>query len=198
MAKRGYKGGGFFTDDITGKTTMLGSLTIAFVGIIMLGALGVLTYFLIKDFGKGQSTQPSGGPQNPVAPPMSNLPGRIKIAEIAQAPSAGQAVIYFSQAEGPGVSCETCTADFDIQLSYDGGNPKAPPAFKKETAPSKNGLLTFDYSVLTPSPGSNQNIRVNQTPPSFVNITVNARSVNPQTGVMGSLTSFNKRLAYIA
>lgn len=195
MAKRG---GGIFTyvaDPVTGATKYTSlSIILIFLLVVALVLAIVLPLMLLK---KDDDKKEGGGA---VAPPYSKLPGRITIAEVTQAPSAGQAIIYFSQAQASGTVCDTCTAVFDIIMTYSGGNPTQDPVHKQITAPSTSGVITFDYSVFTPdrhTPG--QNININTTPPTSVQLDITARSTNPQnpSKTSGS-TSFSKTIPYVA
>lgn len=195
MARRG---GGIFTyvaDPVTGATKFT-SLTIILIFLaIVAGVLAiVLPLVLLKPHDEEGPKEPRGK----VGPPMNQLPGRINIAEVAQAPSAGEAIIYFSLAEEAGTVCDTCTAEFDINLTYVGGSPTQSPAHKKVTSAATSGTARFEYgsstggfSPLTPG-GSNA------TPPTQVQVEITARSVVPGTGKLGAPTTFSKTLQYVA
>lgn len=192
MAKR--RGGGIFTyvtDPITGATEFTTFtyvlIVLLFVGIV----LAIVLPLTLIDRHKPE-TRTGGGA---VAPPMSQQPGRINIAEVAQSPSAGQAIIYFSQAEASGTTCDTCTAEFDVNISYVGGQPNPAPVFKKVTAPALSGTTTLDYSVSTQTGGTTPPL---PTPPTQINLSITSRSVNPQNGVKGAPTTFSKTLPYVA
>lgn len=196
MAKRG---GGIFTyvaDPLTGKTKLT-TLSIILILVIIVGI--VLAIVLPLTLGKRHDDipkEPSGGA---VAPPYNKRPGRINIAEVTQAPSAGEAIIYYSQAEEQGVLCDTCTAQFDINLTYIGGNPQPSPDHKIVTSPSLNGVARFDYGVFTPPPSTGgQNIRTNTTPPTQVQVEITARSMLPGSGISGGSTTFSKTIPYVA
>jgi len=192
MVKRSYKGGGWFTDDSGNFTTLSYAISSA-LSIIALVGLGVMIYVLIKVFGKKEEPEHSKG--HAVAPPISKQPGRINVAEVAQSPSAGQAIIYFSQAEAAGTTCESCTASFDIQMSYSGGMPVPAPSFQTVTTSPANGTVTFDYSVPTQTGGTTG---PQPTPPNSVSFSITARSINPETGATGLTTTFSKTIPYIA
>jgi hypothetical protein len=196
MAKRG---GGIFTyvaDPITGKTKLT-TLSIILILLLIVGI--ILAIVLPLTLGKKRDEPASKESGGAVAPPYSKRPGRINIAEVAQAPSAGQAIIYYSQAEEQGVLCDTCTAEFSINLSYVGGNPQPESQYKIVTSPSLNGVARFDYSVFTPPPTTGgQNIRTNTTPPTQVQVEISARSLVPGTGISGGTTTFSKTLPYVA
>lgn len=196
MAKRGA--GIFRTDPdpITGLTKLTW-VSIILIFVLVVGV--VLAIVLPLTLGKkdhDKHEQPSGG--GAVAP-MSNLPGRITIAEVAQAPSAGQGIIYFSQDQAAGTVCESCTAQFDINLSYSGGQPTPESTFKTVTSPSTSGVVTFDYSVsgsgFNPlTPGGNTT-----TPPNQVTVQITARSISSQDPTKkGGSTSFSKTIPYVA
>lgn len=199
MARRRHIGGNWFrtTDAITGVTTTnWGNVLILIVSILVLGLVaGVITWAVISNKPQSNQNQQTGG--GAVGPPISTIPGRITIAEVAQAPSAGQAIIYFSQAEASGTTCQTCTATFDVNMTYVGGNPTQPPGFKTVTAPSTSGTVTFEYGASTGgfsplTPGGN-----NTVPPSQVQLSITARSTNPQTGKSGPQTTFTKTIPYV-
>lgn len=161
----------------------LGLFMVVFITTIFGVIIWVLTKEKKHDSGGGGSATPSGGA---VDPGMSERPGRINIASVVQGPSAGQAIIYFSQAETMGVLCDTCTAMFDVNMTYTGGSPAPPAVYKPMTAPATSGVLTLDYSVngLT-------------TSPTQVTIDITARSKNPKTGITGGPTKFSQMLPYI-
>lgn len=196
MARRG---GGLFTyvaDPITGQTKYT-TLSIILILLVVVGVVLAIVLPLTlgkKDEEKHDERHDGGGRVSP----MDKIPGRLTIAEVAQAPSAGQGIIYFSQDQAAGTVCESCTATFDINLTYSGGQPTPEPTFKTVTAPSTSGVVTFDYSVsgsgfspLTPG-GSTS------TPPTQVSVQITARSINPQTGKHGGPTSFSKTIPYVA
>lgn len=201
MAKR--RGGGILwdVDPNTGITSFGLKNIVSILGIlVVLGVIGLIIFIVVKVVSqKGPETPSGGGGGEPkggsVAPPMSQQPGRIDIAEVAQSPSAGQAIIYFSQAEASGTTCESCSADFDINIKYTGGRPVPSPAFKKVSASAVNGTVTFDYSVPTQTGGSTG---PDVIPPTKIDVTITARSMNPQTGASGGPTSFRKTLPYVA
>jgi hypothetical protein len=202
MVKR--RGGGFFTTtysppggmavtEINWKNIILLILLIVVLGVII--GVSVWAGTRPKDQ-EGPSAPASGGK---VGPPMSQLPGRINIAEVAQAPSAGQGIIYFSQAEEAGTVCDTCEAVFDINLTYVGGTPQHEPDHRIVTTPALNGVARFDYSVFAPSPSTpGQDVRTNTSPPTQVQIEVTARSQVPGTGKRGPPTTFSKTIPYVA
>ncbi len=193
MARRG--GGIFRTtpDPITGATKLT-TLSIFLIFLLVVGIVLaiVLPLVLNKKDDKKDDETPSGGG---AVSPMSKIPGRLTIAEVAQAPSAGQGIIYFSQDQAAGTVCETCTAQFDINLSYSGGQPTPPASYKTVTAPSTSGVVTFDYSVPTDTGGSTP---PTPSPPTQVQIEVTARSQVPGTGKRGAPTTFSKTLQYVA
>lgn len=193
MAKRGGALIDYFrsVDPITGAskiTTLSIVLIFVLIVLVLLAVILPLTLGRDKDQEEPKESKKTG-------PPMSGIPGRITIAEVAQAPSAGQAIMYFSQAEASGTTCESCTAEFDVNITYSGGRPVPPPQYKKLTAPALSGTVTFEYSVPTQTGGST---RPDVEPPNQMDITVHARSVNTQTGQIGGATSFSKTLPYIA
>lgn len=200
MVKR--RGGGFFTTTINPpggipvtqtnwRNIFLFILVIVILGVI----IGVSVYYGTRPKEPSSEGQKGGGA---VAPPYSKRPGRINIAEVAQAPSAGQGIIYFSQAEEQGVLCDTCTAEFNINITYTGGTP-VEPQFKKVTSPSTSGVARFDYSVFIPPPSTpGQQIHTGTTPPTSMQVEVNARSMIPGTGISGGTTTFTKTLPYVA
>ncbi len=198
MAKRKIGGGWFSsTDPLTGATSRNWSnIFITIITVLVVLGVIVLILMLVLRHPKESEPAPSGG--GAVAP-MSNIPGPLTIAEVAQAPSAGQAIIYFSQDRVAGAACDTCTAQFDINLSYSGGQPTPGPIFRTVTAPSTSGVVTFDYSVsgsgfspLTPG-GSTS------TPPNQVGVKITARSISSQDPTKkGSPTSFSKTIPYVA
>jgi hypothetical protein len=195
MARRRYTGGGWFRDDITGDPTILGSGVVSLLILVVLAGVAVGVYFIIKEFGrheKPDEKEPEGGK---VGPPISGIPGKITIAEVAHAPSAGQGIIYFSQAEASGTTCEACTAEFDVNITYSGGRPTPSPSYKKVTAPVLNGVVTFDYSVPTQTGGSTQ---PDVMPPTQMDVSVSARSINAESGQTGGPTTFSKTLPYVA
>jgi hypothetical protein len=199
MARRKIGGGWFSsTDPSTGVITRNWSnIFITVIGILML--LGVIALILMLVLRRPTESEPAQTGGGAVAPPYSTRPGRINIAEVAQAPSAGQGIIYYSLAEEAGTVCDTCSAEFGINLTYTGGNPQHPPQYKTVTAPAVNGVARFDYSVFTPPPSTGgQNIRTNTTPPTQVRVEITARSTNPQTRAAGAPTSFSKTLQYVA
>lgn len=197
MARRKV-GGAWFqnVDPVTGVTswTGLSKFLFSIAGLTIVGLLiWMVVSIVMNSKSDGGSPPPSGG--GAVAPPMSKLPGRITIAEVAQAPSAGQAIIYFSQAEAAGTTCDTCTATFDINLTYSGGLPTPSPVYKQATAPSVSGVVTFDYSVPTQTGGSTP---ITPTPPTQVTVSITARSVsNEDPSKKGSPTTFTKTLTYV-
>ena len=199
MAKR--RGGGFFTKTVTDAAGVVTTVTdwrsiiaILLTVILTVGAVLLVLFFTVLKPKDSSSEQPSGG--GAVAPPYSKLPGTITIAEIAQAPSAGQGIIYFSQAQAAGTVCDTCTAIFDINLTYSGGQPVPPLSSKQVTAPSTSGVVTFDYSVPTQTGGSTP---PTPTPPAQVSIEVTARSVSSQDPTKKSgPTSFSKTIPYVS
>lgn len=198
MAKR--KVGGFFTKNVTDaagvvtRVTDWKSIMVLILTIVVVGAIiGVVLYFTLSPK-KESPEEPSGG--GSVAPSYSKIPGSITIAEVTQAPSAGQGIIYFSQAQAAGTVCDTCTAMFDINLTYSGGQPVPPPSFKQLTASSTSGVLTFDYSVPTQSGGTTPPL---PTPPTQVSVQVTARSVSSQDPSKTSgPTTFTKTIPYVA
>lgn len=196
MVKRG---GGIFTyvaDPLTGATKLT-SISIFLIFLLIVGV--ILAIVLPLTIGKKRDDGEPSGPSGKVGPPMSQLPGRINIAEVAQAPSAGQAIIYYSLAEEAGTVCDTCEAVFDISLKYVGGTPPHEPEHKIVTSPALNGIARFDYSVFAPSPSTpGQNIHTNTSPPTQVEIEVTARSQVPGTGKRGAPTTFSKTLQYVA
>lgn len=198
MAKR--KVGGFFTKTVTDpagfvtKVTDWRSIIALIVTLVIVAVIvGVVLYVALTPK-KESPEEPSGG--GAVAPSYSKIPGNITIAEVTQAPSAGQAIIYFSQAQAAGTVCDTCTAMFDINLTYSGGLPVPPPSLKQVTASSTSGVVTFDYSVPTQTGGSTP---PEPTPPAQVSIQVTARSVSSQDPSKKSgPTSFSKTIPYVA
>jgi hypothetical protein len=199
MARR--RGGGIFSTTMTDLDTgAMSSVTnwkniiLLILAIVVIGVIiGVSVWFGTRPRDQeGPSAPASGGK---VGPSWNKLPGRINIAEVAQAPSAGQGIIYFSQAEEAGTVCDTCEAVFDINLTYVGGNPAPPLAHKIVTTPALNGVARFDYSVPTQTGGSTP-----PTPssPTQVQIEVTARSQVPGTGKRGAPTTFSKTLQYVA
>jgi hypothetical protein len=196
MARRG--GGIFRTapDPITGATKLT-TLSVVLILILVVGVVLaiVLPLTLLKP--KDESTEQTGG--GAVGPGFSKLPGRITIAELTQAPSAGQGIIYFSQAQAAGTVCDTCTAIFDISITYSGGNPQQEPVTKTVSAPSTSGTVTFDYGVPEPRFNPLQPGVANTTPPTQVQIDVTARSVSSQDPSKKSgATSFSKTIPYVA
>jgi hypothetical protein len=197
------RGGGFFTTTVPAllpggvATTVVNWKNIIFLilGIIILGVIiGVSVWAGTRPKKDEKGTDGGGGA---VGPKYSDLPGRITIAEVAQAPSSGQAIIYFSKAEAAGTTCDVCTAEFDINLTYTGGTPQQPPVYKMITAPSTSGVVTFDYSVFTPPPPTGaQNIQINTSPPTQVQIDITVRSITPQ-GRAGGSTTFSKTIPYV-
>ena len=211
MARRKL-GGGIFKDDITGDWT---GIARGIFTILVLGLLATAGYFIYLAVvagtpSSGDSSEPNklgpGGTQKrrlgpggtpfvgPTGPGMNTIPGRITIAQVGQSPSAGQGVIYFSQAEAEGATCDTCTGTFDIQLKYTGGLPTPPPKFTNVSAGATSGTVTFDYSVPTQTGGGTS---PTPTPPTQVTAIVSARSVNPSTGNMGPATTFTKTMPYV-
>jgi hypothetical protein len=197
MAKR--RGGGLFTyvaDPLTGATklTTLSVVLILLLGVGIVLAI-VLPLTLLKPKDDSNQEQPTKGGGS-VSPGMNKLPGQITIAEVTQAPSAGQGIIYFSQAQASGTVCDTCTATFDINLTYSGGIPSPAPVYKQLTAPSTSGVVTFDYSVPTQTGGSTS---PQPTPPAQVSVEVKARSVSSQDPSKTSApTTFTKTIPYVA
>ena len=187
----------FRTVDPTTGSSSITTLSIILIIILIAGILlAIVLPFVLGKKDTSSSSQPTGG--GTVAPPMSTIPGKITIAQVAQAPSAGQAIIYFSQAQASGSVCDTCTATFDINMTYTGGSPSQPPSFKTVTASATSGTVLFDYgfsqgpfSPITPG-GSNT------VPPTSVSLQITARSTNPQTGAIGSPTTFSKTIPYVA
>lgn len=196
MVKRG---GGIFTyvaDPITG-TTKYTTLTVVLILLLVIGiVLAIALPLILTRKDEKDSKQEGGGA---VAPSYEKVPGRITIAEVSQAPSAGQAIIYFSQAQASGTVCDTCTAAFDIIMTYSGGSSDQEPVHKSVTATSTSGTVIFDYSVFTPDqPTPGQNININTSSPTSVQLDITARSTNPQTGSVGGSTSFSKTIPYVA
>lgn len=193
---RTRRGGGWMHDDITGELTKTGTLIIVIGIVIILVSVGLGLYYGMRHGDRPSEAPKSGG--GAVAPPYSKRPGRVNIAEVAQAPSAGEAIIYFSQAEEGGVVCDTCTAEFGINITYTGGSPPQEPKYQTVTSPATSGVARFTYgtsaggfSPLTPG-GSNA------SPPTSMQIDITARSMVPGTGTSGGSTSFSKTLPYVA
>lgn len=197
MAKR--RGGAIFqnVDPLTGISswTLLSKMLFTLFIIILVALAGYSIYLaiaILTETSPGGSAQKGGGA---VAPPISKIPGRITIAEVAQSPSAGQAIIYFSQAEAAGTTCDTCTATFDINLTYVGGLPSQPPADKTVTAPATSGTVIFDYSVPTQTGGSTS---PTPSPPTQVTVSITARSVSSEDPTKsGAPTTFTKSIPYV-
>lgn len=197
MARR--KGGGLFTSSVTDAAGVVTNVTnwtsilvVTVTVVVVITIVVVVFYFALKPKeGKHEESKSGGGD---VAPPMSQQPGRITIAEVAQAPSSGQAIIYFSQSEASGVTCDTCTAEFDVNITYTGGQPVPPPTHKKVTSPVLNGTVTFDYSVPTETGGTTPPLPI---PPTQVSLDITARSINPQNGIRGGPSSFSKNIPYV-
>lgn len=193
MAKR--RGGGLFTDDLTGNMTIFSKVFSSIFLIAALVGFGFLVYFLIKTFApKKHDDKPEEGGGN--VSPFDKIPGPLKIAEVAQAPSAGQAIIYFSQAAGS--VCDTCTALFDINITYSGGQPTPPFTTKQVTASSNSGVVTFDYSVS--GSGFSPVTPGHSTPnlPTSVQLDITARSVSSHDPSKKSgPTSFSKTIPYV-
>lgn len=187
----------FRTVDPTTGSSSITTLSMFLIFILLAGViLAIVLPLVLGNKDTPSPSQPTGG--GSVAPPTATIPGQIKIAEIAQAPSAGQAIIYFSQAQASGSVCDTCTATFDINMTYTGGSPSQPPSYKSVTASATSGTVTFEYgfsqgpfSPITPG-GSNT------VPPTSVTLDVTARSTNPQTGAIGGPTTFSKTIPYVA
>jgi hypothetical protein len=182
------------SNPITGTSTMT-TLSKFLVFILLAGIILAIVLPLVLTKKDAPASQPTGSGGS-VAPPIDTLPGRITIAEVAQAPSAGQAIVYFSQASS--ATCESCIASFDINTTYTGGSPSQHPSFKTLTSPSNSGTLTFEYGAsqgpFDPiTPGGN-----NTTPPTSVTVQITARSTNPQTGAISSPTSYTKTIPYVA
>lgn len=197
MVNRRLRGGGFFSTTtispggMSVKTIHWWNIFYFILGLVVLGTIiGVAVYF-----GTRKKQDDSGPEHRSGGSTMNKVPGSIKIAEVSQAPSAGQAIIYFSQQQAPGASCDNCTSTFDINMTYYGGKPNPSPVFKKVTGSSTSGTVTFDYSIPsqtgTPMP-------LAPTPPTQVNVKITAREVDPATGKMGGPTSFSKTIPYVA
>jgi hypothetical protein len=188
MAARRYKGGGIFTDDLTGGWTTLSKFLFLIAGLTVLGLLiWMIVALVLKYTQNNTAPSPQGGS---VAPPMSGTPGRVTIAEIAQAPSSGQAIIYFSKAEAAGTTCDTCEVEFNVTTTYTGAYPSNPdPVTNVTTAPLSAGAVYITY---TP-----QNPRGADSLPTQVQINVTATVVNPVTGVRGGPVSASTQLPYI-
>lgn len=195
MAKRG---GGLFTyvaDPITGATKYTSFTILLLFLAIVGGILAIVLPFVLSKKDRGDSSEPD---KHTVGPDISGLPSRLTIAEVAQGPSAGQAIIYFSPAQATGVACEGCTATFDITITYIGGQPTTPPTFKKVSSPTTSGVVTFDYAASSSgfsplTPGGNTTVH-----PTQITVDISARSVNTQTGKSSGPTTFSKTLPYVA
>jgi len=194
MAKR--RGGGLFKDDITGAWTPFGNIMFAIAGVVVLGLLGLGLYFILKDFQPTRG-EDAGPEKHKTGPGTDTLPGKVNIAEILNAPSAGQAILYFSKHEEAGTTCDTCNVQFDVDLTYTGGSPSQPPKHEVVMAPLNSGTVIIPYgqpsSGFSPvTPGSNT-----AQPPTSVVVAVTARVVsNANPSLKGAATSFSKTIPY--
>ena len=194
------RGGGFFwtKTDVPGGVSVTTinwkNIILLIIGIVILGVIiGVSVWAGTRPKDEKRSDDRGGGS---VGPKYSGLPGRITIAEVVQAPSSGQAIIYFSKAEAGGTTCDVCTAEFNVNLTYIGGTPQQPPAYKMITAPSTTGIVTFDYGVPTSGFDPLQPGNVISSPPTQVQIDVTSRSITPE-GKAGGPTTFSKTIPYV-
>lgn len=191
MPKRRYTGGGIFFDEATNTYTTLGKglMVFGFIAVI-----GVFIYGIVMAVIDSKPTtssakppSPSPTPSYPVAPPESDLPGRIKIADIVQSPSSGQAIIYFDKRDPEGTTCSDCSTTFDVNVEYVGGD-SYPAMYKKLTSPTLSGTLTFDYSVQTEG----------KALPTKINVKVVGRSVSSKDpNNTGGPATFKKTLPYV-
>lgn len=168
---------------------------ITFFAIITVFAL-VGVYF----GGKQRSDEPASQAGGATGPPMSNLPGQIVISNILGAPSAGQAIVYFSKKEAAGTTCDDCTVQFDVTLTYKGGSPQQEPKFITLTAPISSGTLLIPYGESPSGFSPLQPGHMGPTAaPTSVLIKVDARVMSRENPAMkGGLTTFSKTIPYIA
>jgi hypothetical protein len=190
MAKR--KGGGIFVDDITGNWTIL---TKSLYSILFLAVIGGISYVLYLVFSKSKRDGPVEPERHSVGPNMNRIPGTVDIASVAQGPSAGQAIIYFSKHEAGGTTCDTCEVEFSINLSYSGGSSVPSPTPTIVTAPLNSGNAMVNYGI--PEPYTHTPPL--PTPPTSVRLDITARVTDPTNpSNSGRPTSFSKTLPYVA
>ena len=199
MGARKYKGGGWFSDDTTGRLTTLSNVIIGFFGLVILTGIGAIVYFMLKNLKKTDEPSSSGG-GGAVGPPTSSLPGQIVISNILGAPSAGQAIVYFSKKEAAGTTCDDCNVQFDVTLTYKGGSPQQEPKIITLTAPISSGTLLIPYGESASGFSPLQPGRMGPTaPPTSVLIKVDARVMSKENPAMkGGLTTFSKTIQYTA
>lgn len=172
---------------------------LAIIGII----IGVAIYFRKTPSDSEPSSQGGGGGSSSggeVGPPMSKLPGQVVISNILGAPSAGQAIAYFSKKEASGTTCDDCDVEFDVTLTYKGGSPQQDPKFMKLTAPINSGTLLIPYGESASGFSPLQPGHMGPTAqPTSVEIKLDARVMSKENPNMkGGLTSFSKTIPYTA
>lgn len=199
MGARKYKGGGWFSDDVTGRPTILSNIIIGIFVLIILSGIGTLVYFMLNNL-KNTGGQPSSEGGGAVGPPTSSLPGQIVISNILGAPSAGQAIVYFSKKESVGTTCDDCNVQFDVTLTYSGGSPQQEPKYITLTAPISSGTLLIPYGESASGFSPLQPGHMGPTaPPTSVLIKVDARVMSRENPAMkGGLTTFSKTIPYTA
>lgn len=181
-------GGGWFTDDISGAYTMLTKSLIAIAVIILIIGVSVGIYYGVT--GSSNHSDNDHKKLNPVGPDINKLPGTIDIVSVGQAPSAGQAIVYFSKHEAEGTTCDTCEVEFSVNLNYTGGS-NVTPVTKTINAPLNSGTMIIPYWISIKPAG-------HPAPPTSVQIDITARvvdSTNPSN--KGRPISYSKTLPYI-
>jgi hypothetical protein len=173
-------------------------LTFLLIGMLI-GFIILIVYFTTKSRDSEPST-PDGGKGGSVGPPMSNLPGEVVISNILAAPSAGQAILYFSKKEAAGTTCDDCNVQFDITLTYKGGSPQQEPKLITLTAPVNSGTLLIPYGE---SAGGFSPLQPGHmgptTQPTSVTIKADARVMSKENPNMkGGLTTLTKSVPYTA
>lgn len=179
-----------------------GNLTLTILFILLLGGLiGLIVYFTTTSSDSQPSTSGGGGGGGgSVGPPMSKLPGEVVISNILGAPSAGQAILYFSKKEASGTTCDDCNVQFDVTLTYKGGSPPQPSKILTLTAPLNSGTLLIPYGE---SAGGFSPLQPGHmgpsTAPTSVLIKVDARVIsNENPSMRGGLTTLSKSIPYTA
>lgn len=202
---RKQRGGGFFYTMVQGAAGALypeinwGNIGLVLLLLIVIGgAIAAIVYALTKPkTGSGSSN--SGPSGYPVGPPMNREPGRVDIAAIAQGPSAGQAIVYFSKHESAGTTCDTCQVKFDLIMTYTGGSPKQADKYDSITAPINAGTVMIPYGTSTSNFGPLTPGGSNTVPPTSVRINVTARVIDPTNpNMLGAPTTFSKTIPYTA